>query len=313
MSKPDIIVVGHHGVGQIIRVPHFPKPGETVESLGEKKLKDSGKGPNQAICMSLLGCSAVFIGKVGDDQLGHLGEQWMQEAGVDTSGMIFSDSYSTGRGIIFLDNQGQNTIINGYKPEGYLTFDELKPMIEKFADAKYFVTGFEIPYKVALECTAFAKELGMTTIINPGPATGDTLGDLSYVDYLIPNETESLLMVGYASMADTTISELASALREKTHSKTVIITLGSGGCVGLDEDGYWEIPGIHVGVVDTTGAGDAFIGALTCALSKGSAVREATKWANYVAALSVTKEGSFPSYASREEVEEFIFSIQKQE
>lgn len=309
MGKPDIIVVGHHGVGQIIKVPHFPKPGETVQSLGEKNLKDSGKGPNQAICMSLLGCSVGFIGKVGDDQLGHLGEKWMQEAGVDTTGIIFSESYTTGRGIIFLDSQGQNTIINGFKPKGYLTFDELKPMIDQFAQASFFVTGFEIPYQVALKCAAYAKDVGMTTIVNPGPATGELLGDISYVDYIIPNETESLLLAGYASIEDITISELAAALREKTCSKTVIITLGSGGCAGLDDEGYWEIPGINVGVVDTTGAGDAFIGALTCALSNGSSVRDATKWANYVAALSVTKEGSFPSYSTREEVEEFIFSL----
>ncbi len=155
MSKPDIIVVGHHGVGQIIKVHHFPKPGETVQSLGEKKLKDSGKGPNQAILYEFTWLFCGIHWKVGDDQLGRLGEKWMQEAGVDTSGLIFSDSYSTGQGIIFLDSQGQNTIINGYKPKGYLTFKELKPMIEKFAEASYFVTGFEIPCKVALECAAF--------------------------------------------------------------------------------------------------------------------------------------------------------------
>ena len=127
MGNPDIIVVGHHGVGQIIRVAFiFRNPVKPFKQLGEKKVKDSGKGPNQSICMSLLGCSVGFIGKVGDDELGHLGEKWMQEAGVNTSGMIFSDSCSTGRGLIFLDDTGQNSIVNGYKPDGYLTFERVK-------------------------------------------------------------------------------------------------------------------------------------------------------------------------------------------
>ena len=313
MGNPDILVVGHHGVGQLIRVHHFPKPGETIQSLGEKNLKDSGKGPNQAICISLLGCSVAFVGKVGDDDLGHLGELWMQEAGVDTTGMIFSTSISTGRGIIFLDDQGQNSIINGYKPEDYLTFDEIKQELLKFSETTYFVSGFEIPYTVALECAKFVKELGMKTIINPGPATENDLGDLSYVDYLIPNETEALLLAGCSSLEEITLPKLASVLRRKTNSKTIIITLGSGGCAGIDDEGYWEIPGICVGVVDTTGAGDAFVGALTCALNNGRHVRDATKWANYVAALSVTKEGSFPSYSGREEVEKFILSLTQTE
>jgi ribokinase len=313
MGNPDIIVVGHHGVGQIIRVHHFPKPGETIQAIGEKEVKDSGKGPNQSICMSLLGCSVGFIGKVGDDELGHLGEKWMQEAGVNTSGMIFSDSCSTGRGLIFLDDTGQNSIVNGYKPDGYLTFEELKPMIQKFSSASIFVTGFEVPYKIALECTRYAKELNMTTIVNPGPATEDDLGDLSFVDYLIPNENEAHLLAGYSSSTEVSMSELASVLKQKTNSKAIILTIGSEGCAGFDDEGYWEIPGISIDAVDTTGAGDAFIGAMTCALSKGGSNREATKWANYVAALSVTKKGSFPSYSGRKEVEKFIISVNQSE
>lgn len=306
MTKVDVLVVGTHGVSQLIRVHNFPRPGETVQSLGQRDMKDSGKGPNQAICMSLFGCSVAFIGKVGDDENGHIGEGWMRSYGVNTTGMIFSNSLTTGRGLIFLDDYGQNTIVNSYKPKDYVTFQELKPKILNFRQSKIFITSFEIPVPIALKCLKLAKSLGMFTILNPAPAYSSLSNDLSYIDLLIPNETESLILAGFDEMKRPSFHQIAQLLLQKTKIETVLITLGEMGCLGMDKQGYWEIPGVKVEIKDTTGAGDAFIGGLVSALTQNQNIREATKWANYVAALSVTKEGSFPSYPTRKKVQRFI-------
>jgi ribokinase len=309
MSESDILVVGHHGVGQIIRVHAFPKPGESIVSLGQLNMKDSGKGVNQAICLGLLGCSVAFVGKVGDDELGHLGAEWMHESGVDTSGIIFSSEMTTSRGLIFIDDQGQNTIINSYKPEGYLRFEELEQAIRVRARAKYFLTGFEIPVKVALQCTKLAKELGMFTVVNPGPASREDLGDLSYIDVLIPNETEAMSLAGINESAQLSNLDVIRCLKHKCNTKSVVMTLGSEGLLGLDDEGDWNYPGVQIKVVDTLGAGDAFIGGLLWGLTENNTVREASWYANFVAALSVTKQGSFPSYHTKEEVLEFIHKL----
>lgn len=306
MGNPEILVLGHHGCAQVIRVHAFPKPGETISSLGLLNVKDSGKGGNQAICAGLLGCSVAFIGKLGDDEIGHQGATWMQERGVDTSGIIFSKDIATSHGIIFIDDQGQNTIVNGFRPDGYMGFEEIKQKIYERRSAKYFLTGFEIPVNIALESAKYAKELGMFTIVNPGPAPLHNVGDLSYVDILVPNETEARTLAEISDNEKVSNQSLASMLRNKCHAKSIVMTLGSDGILGLDDDGNWSFPAYKMKVVDTVGAGDAFVGGLLWGLSENRSLREATYYANIVAALSVTKRGSFPSYSTKQEVLEKI-------
>jgi ribokinase len=306
MSGTEVVVVGHHGVGRIIRVHAFPKPGETVTSLGQLDVNDSGKGGNQAICLGLLGSSTAFIGKVGDDEIGHLGAEWMAERGVDTSGIIFSQEMKSSQGYVFIDDQGQNTIINGFRLKDYISFEELKPAIQDHATARFFLTGFEIPVQVALQCTRFAKELGMFTIVNPSPAPNKEIGDLSYVDLLIPNEIEARCMLGSIENKELSILDIARGIRQKYNVKTLIITLGSDGLIGLDAQGDWRYPKLEVNIVDTLGAGDAFVGGLIWSLTENKTLRESSWCGNCVAALSVTKQGSFPSYPNKKEVIELI-------
>lgn len=306
MYTPHILVLGHHGIGQIIRVHTFPKPGETISSLGQMKLMDSGKGGNQAICLGLLGSLVSFIGKVGDDESGHLGEKWMRERGVDTSGLIFSKDIVTSQGIILIDDDGQNIIINGYHPDDYLTFPEIEGKIRDLAKARYFLTGFEIPINVALRSTELAKKLGMVTVVNPGPAPLHEVGDISFIDILVPNETEARTLVSFGPDEKIPNSEIIKLLRQKTTIKAIVMTLGSEGLMGIDDSGIWSYPGIKVDVADTLGAGDAFVGGLLWGLSENKSLREASRYANLVAALSVTKSGSFPSYGTRKEVLEKI-------
>ncbi len=303
MIIPEIIVLGHHGVGQIIRVHAFPKPGETIISLGQLELLDSGKGGNQAICLGLLKCSVCFIGKIGDDKHGHLGEKWMRERGVDTSGIIFSKELSTSRGLIFIDDQGQNTIINGYRPENYLTYSDIEGLIQERAKAKYFLTGFEIPLNVALKSTKLAKELGMFTIVNPGPAPLHEIGDLSFVDVLIPNETEARTIARIPEGEKLSNFEIVNTLKEHCKSQAIVMTLGSQGLCGIDSNNInWSYPALKTKVVDTLGAGDAFVGGFIWGLTENKSLFEASQYGNIVASLSVQKQGSFPSYPTKKEV-----------
>ena len=127
-------------------------------------------------------------------------------------------------------------------------------------------------------------------------------------------KNEAHLLAGYSSSAEVSMSKLASVLKQKTNSKAIILTIGSEGCAGFDDEGYWEIPGISIDAVDTTGAGRCFYRCNDmCIKVRAVPTVKQQKWANYVAALSVTKKGSFPSYSGRKEVEKFIISVNQSE
>jgi ribokinase len=187
-----------------------------------------------------------------------------------------------------------------------LTFTEAKPCIEDFRSAKIFITGFEIPVKTALEGARLAKQLGMITILNPAPAREESMGDLDYVDIFIPNESEAKSIAGIDLHADFRPNDLMVKIKEKYKVGTVIITAGRHGVFGYDGKNFWEISPIPVDVIDTTGAGDAFIGGFALSLSKGSEIVKAIEFGNYVAALSVTRYGTIPAFPSLPEVKDFI-------
>jgi ribokinase len=298
---PDIVVVGSHGVGQVMRVDHFPAPGETVRSLSYDVAQDGGKASNQAVAIGRLGCSAAFVGIVGRDMLGDLGDRWMTEAGVDTSHLLRSETKATSTGIVVVDAQGMNSIIDCDGPEDELAPADVEPCIRDLAGARVLLTCFEIPVQTALFAARLGHELGMATILNPAPAPDVEMGTLEYVDVFVPNEHEAREIVGDdGSLA---APQLAEAVRRICRSRSVIVTLGAEGSAGLDADGPWSAAPRTVPVVDTTGAGDAYCAALACGLVRGMGLREAGRWAGVVAAISVSRAGSMPSFPTLDEVE----------
>jgi ribokinase len=306
-STPDIVVLGHHGCGaNVVRVHHIPLPGETITAWDSKHLKDGGKGSHQAIVISRMGGHVAFIGKIGTDEQSEASREWLVEDGVNIKHLLRGGRKEPQAGLIMVDDEGVNSIVSVKGVRHTLTFDEVKPCLEDFKSAKMFITGFEIPLKTALDSARLAKQLGMFVILNPAPASEEPLGTLEYVDVIIPNETEAKSLIGIDLHDEMDPQEMSGKIMERYKVGSVIITLGGKGAFGYDGRESWMIPSIPVHAVDTIGAGDSFIGGFSWALSNGKKFPEAMEWGNYVAALSVSREGSIDSFPYLKEVKTFM-------
>jgi ribokinase len=304
---PEIVVLGNHGIGgNIVRVHHIPVVGETVIAWDFHFHKDGGKGSHQAIVVNRLGGKAALIGKIGRDERSDTAVQWLVDDGVDIKHLLRSDLPPQPIGLKMIDDNGDNAIVSIKGSLHTLEFDEVKAAIEAYGSAKIFITGFEIPVKTALDGARLAKELGMTTILNPAPAPQEELGLLDYIDIIIPNESEAKSIAGVDPHTGFQPYELLTAIKEKYQVSSVIITGGGEGVFGLDGDRTWKISAIPVKVVDTIGAGDAFIGGFAWSLSNGDGIVKASQVGNVVAAISVSREGTIPAFPTLKEIQEFI-------
>jgi len=302
----DVIVLNSHGVGQYAYCDRMPEWGETLSVRGWHIAEDGGKGSNVTVALARLGLDVAYIGKVGCDAWGDLGERWMKEAGADTTYLYRDPSVSTGTGLILIAPDGRNAIIDGDSSSIALTSDEVTSAVEAMEGSRYFLTGFEVPVDVSLAGTRRAHELGMTTALNPSPLPDGSLGDLGFVDYLFVNEVEAAQMAGLARDDDP--EDLARRVRETTGVSAVVLTLGDAGSCALGPGGsFCRIAPVCVEkVINTAGAGDGFMAATVAGLVWGKTLEEAARWASAYAALCVTIDGTIPSYRPLEEVESFI-------
>lgn len=284
----------------------MPEWGETLPVRGWHIAEDGGKGSNVTVALARLGLDVAYVGKVGCDAWGDLGERWMREAGADTTYLYRDPGVSTGTGLILIAPDGRNAIIDGDSSSSALTSDEVTSAIEAMEGSRYFLTGFEVPVNVALTGARRAHELGMTTALNPSPLPGIALGDLSFVDYLFVNEVEAAQMAGLAR--DNDPEDLARKVRQTTGVGAVVLTLGDAGSCVLGFDGsFCRIEPVRVErVINTAGAGDGFMAATIAGLVWGKTLKEAACWASAYAALCVTIDGTIPSYRPLEEVESFM-------
>lgn len=307
-STPDVVVLGHHGCGaRTLRVHHMPVPGETITGWDPKILKDGGKGSHQAIVICRLGGSAAFIGKIGSDEQSEISRDWLIEEGVNIKHLLRSRQSQPQGGLILIDDNGGNSIISVRGIRHTLSFEEVQASIKDLKNAKIFITGFEIPVETALKGAKLAKELGMLTILNPAPAPDEHIeSEMNFIDILIPNEPEAKSLLGLDLQETYAPIVLAKALKEKHKVGSVIITMGGEGVYGFDGQNAWEVPPIKVNPVDTTGAGDAFIGSFAWSLLSNIDLIEAVRWGNYYAALSVTREGTIDAFPYYAEIIEFI-------
>lgn len=311
MSK--VLAVGSVNADLTIQAPRFPKPGETISGSGFT-IGCGGKGGNQAAALRRLGCDVTFLGAVGRDEHGKRLKDNLSSFGVDTSKMKEGGA-PTGVAVITVC-QGENTIIldegaNALVDPAYLASCEAC-----FEDADFLVMQYEIP-KESVRCAArLARLHGVKVVVNPSPYREDeeTIG---LTDLLVVNEHEAAQMTGVEIPEGHGTEEARKALRvlrEKVPS--AVITLGSAGCVysfGRDfsqdpRDAEGSFPAYPVKVVDTTCAGDSFLGALIAALGEGQKAKEAVRFATAASALSVQKAGATASIPSRQEVERFLRS-----
>ena len=307
-----MIVVGSINTDLVIRGPRIPLPGETVTG-GEFYQAFGGKGANQAVAAARAALEpVVFVGAIGDDELGKAAAANLRSENLICHYLKTVREKPSGVALILVDENGQNLISVAAGANERLTPQDLDALPDSvFEAASVFLTCLETPLETVKHGLHRAKRLGLLTVLNPAPASRAILdvGTLSQVDVLTPNAGEAALLTsGNMSGATEQNEELALASAKELTAlgcRQVIVTLGAGGCLVVDQE-TTRILGREVRAVDATAAGDAFNGALAVALAEGRSLADAARWANAAAALSVTRRGAQPSLATRGEIDAFL-------
>jgi ribokinase len=310
LGRIDVIVLNSHGVGQVCHIKRLPRRGETLEATNWRVEEDGGKGCTVSVALGRLSISTGYIGKVGYDPWGDLGDKWMTEAGVNTTFMYRDHSVSTGTGLIMKDEEGYNTIVDGDSACQALTWEEIHNAIEAMKEARFFISGFGMPFRKALDGVKIAKEeYGMLTLCNISPLPSEHMGTLSYLDFMVLNDVEARALLSLPE--DTVVSwkEIMKRLIGEYCCRGVIMTCGEQGSAVLDGQEYFEIQSIPVQVVDTVGAGDGYLAALTAGLVWGKTLRESCEFAAQYSALKVQRQGTIPGYPFLADVEAFIKTL----
>lgn len=302
MGKQSVIaVVGSCNVDLTTFNDVFPRPGETI--FGKKfDLGFGGKGANQAVAAKLCGASVAMVAKVGSDLFGPATIKNLEAQGIDASCVRIAQGASSGVAPIFVEPSGQNRIIVVKGANDLLSPEDVDAAAPLLKKADTIVLQFEIPLATVYHTVRFAEAAGIPCIVNPAPAQAVDFKQLRGAAYFIPNETEAELITGMPVHSVDDARACAKFLLAQG-LKRVVLTLGERGCLVAGAEGTEVIPACKVSAVDTTGAGDAFIGSFAVFLGEGLSEKEALSRASLYAALSTTKVGTQKSFASREEFE----------
>jgi ribokinase len=293
----QIVVVGSLNEDTTVRVAHLPQPGETV--IGQGHFTDTGgKGANQAVAAARLGCEVEMVGKVGADRAGARLLQALREAGVGTSWVTRTDSAPTGVASITVDESGENQIVVSPGANALLRPGDVEAAADVVAAAAVLMLQLEVRSDTV---AAAARLGGGTVLLNPAPARRldpDLLGE---VDVIVPNRTELGVIGGTAEPR--TVDEAVDLARSLQMDGTIVVTLGADGALMVGDGDVVHIPAVPVGVVDPTGAGDAFCAGIADALVRGAAIGDAVRWAVRCGAASTMRWGAQAALPTREAVE----------
>lgn len=296
-----IAVLGSINVDTTYHMDRFPEPGETLQA-NDKSSAPGGKGANQSVACARSGAKTYHIGMVGADQEGQFMRESMQEDGIDTRFVGIDKMHGTGTAMITLDANGQNDIMVYGGANQSMTTDVLKGTDELFKDIDFIITQFETPQKVSAEAFKRAKANVVTTILNPAPAKEIDPELLKYTDVIAPNETESALLTGIEITDEDSMIKTAEYFKNKGVDN-LLITLGSKGVFYSTPNDHGLVPAFKVKPVDTTAAGDTFIGALASQLKTDlSNIADALVYAQRASSLTVQKMGAAPSIPTYDEV-----------
>lgn len=300
-----ILIIGSLNMDMVIGMKHMPVVGETV--FGENPLYiPGGKGANQAYTAGSLGGNAAMLGCLGKDSHGRALLENMKKSGIDCSGISMLEEYPTGMAVIYVNEEGNNSIVVIAGANKACDVEYLKSHDEMIRESDYVIFQMEIPCEAVFYGIERAKELGKTVILNPAPAP-ENLPDeiLEKVDYLTPNETEIVKLTG---KTEETLESIQAGAKELLGKgvKNILVTLGSQGAMLVNEEGVHQYPTRKVDAVDTTAAGDCFNAAFVVGLSEGMSNAQAIRFANTASSIAVTRKGAQSSIPTREEVDEVI-------
>lgn len=298
MSKhPRIAVVGSANIDLTTFTDQFPKPGQTI--FAQKfDLGFGGKGANQAVAARLCGADVFMVARVGNDLFGPATIENFKKLGIDTTHVKQVEGLSSGVAPIFVDPQGQNRILVVKGANDAIKPGDVEAAAETLKKADCIVLQFEIPLETVYYTVAFARKHGIRCIVNPAPGQAVEMPSLKGLDYLVPNESEAEAISGLPVRNVEDAKKCAEKLLAGGIG-CVLITLGAKGSLVARSGAIDHVPAFPVKSIDSTGAGDAFIGSFAVFLAEGVPELEAVRRANLYAGLSTTGVGTQKSFYHR--------------
>ena len=303
--QANVVVVGSLNMDLVTRAQRMPKPGETLAGHSFETVS-GGKGANQAVAAARLGARVAMIGCVGDDAYGEQLRRALVAEQIDVQGVTTVVNVPTGIAAIVVDANGQNSIIIVAGGNGELTPEVVDGFDALLSEASVVICQLEVPTDSVAHVLRRAHESGKIVILNPAPAT-TALPDHWYplIDYLIPNETEAAILTGLP-VDSLESAELAAHALLVCGLGKIIVTLGEQGALFASGQGTVHFPAPQVTAVDSTAAGDTFVGGFAAALARGRDEVSAIRFAQAAASLSVTRPGaqpSIPTYAELQDID----------
>lgn len=301
--KNKILVIGSINIDLVVNTPRHPVPGETI--LGNHfETFPGGKGANQAIAAARLGGNVQLVGRIGFDNFGQLLLSNLKHNQVNTNTVLKVDQ-PTGTALITVDQKGQNSIIVVPGANASLTKQDIEDLKDVIKEAKIVVLQLEIPLEVVIHAVDIAYQAGVTILLNPAPATLIPIDTLRKATFIIPNESELAILSGKEINSFSDCRQAANTLF-KAGCEQIILTRGEQGAHYLTQDNQIFVPPFKVPVVDTTAAGDAFIGGFAVALANEVDLHTALLHASAAGALAVTKAGAQTSLPDKTALERFL-------
>ncbi|KEQ53779.1 ribokinase [Sphingobium chlorophenolicum] len=311
MARAHVVVVGSINCDITVRVAELPLPNQTVLGRGSS-VTIGGKGLNQAAAAVSVGADVSFVGAIGDDYFSSQIVDYLSRTRIGTDHVRRLTSCSSGVAIITVDDAGNNVIAVSPGANGEVTPAQVETAFGAADNASVALIQLEIPIETVAATLALARARGVTTILNPAPATREVLDCLPLVDILTPNEHELAELTGTSVEeieAGGAVLESALVHLQALSGGTVLVTRGSQGCTAFDGQAFLRLPAFQMPTVDTTGAGDVFNGTLAAALATGSSLADAMRQASAAAAISITRRSAENSAPSRVEVLALIASL----
>ncbi|OQO70570.1 ribokinase [Enterococcus villorum] len=298
-----VTVIGSINLDRTIRVKHMPKPGETIHTK-ETFSAGGGKGANQAVAARRSGAKTYFIGAIGTDEAGKTMAELLEQEEIDLTGVTTLENQATGQAYIIVDDEGENSIMIHAGANNAFTSEQVKQNTAIIEKSDFIIAQFESAIESTVFAFTMAKEAGVKTILNPAPALESVPEELLKVtDMIIPNETETEILTGITITDENSLKQAADQFHQ-LGIEVVIITIGSKGVFYAKKNGETGIvPAFKVNAVDTTAAGDTFIGAMSSMLAKDfSNLEAAIQYGNKASSLTVQRFGAQPSIPYKEEL-----------
>lgn len=300
----DVVVIGSCNMDMTVRCKDLPIPGQTM--LGDSFYTNpGGKGANQAVAAAKLGAKTQIVARVGNGMFVPRFFESYDRVGLGHDFVVRDPETPSGTALIFVDEDGENMIVVAPGANQKLStadLDAARPVIE---GAKVMILQLEVPLETVIYAAKMAKSYGTTVILNPAPVRQLPPELLQNVDIIVANEVEVMILSG-AKDVDTSTAAAACRPIIESGVDCVITTLGKDGAVIATRDSASKVRGFKVNAIDTTSAGDTFVGALACGLTEEMSLEDATRFANAAAALSATKVGAQQSMPTRSEVDEML-------